>query len=422
MNQLAINGGAPVRTTPFPTNMLGASLYGEEELTQLADVVREKSPFRFYGIGKPEKVAAFEKRVCEKFGVKYALAVATGTSALSCAAVALGLGPGDEVIIPSFAWYSDYCTLINLGILPVFADIGEDLNLDPADFERKITSNTKAVIVVHYQGTPAKMDAIMEIAKKHNIRVVEDCAQAFGGSYYNKRLGTIGDIAIASFQTHKLITSGEGGLVFTNDEDYYIRAIRYHDLGNVRPFFIDRIDHPEKAQKKDAIPGLQLRMSELQGACLLAQLEKLDGILEKCRAYHSTLRKHMEKYPQIKIRYEEGDCGIAFIMLMESEEQAKQFNDAMIAEGIPCGPTSFCPNLLENEPISSRAVIHPNLPPFGAGFAGEHVVYDAKTQCLNTNRYLNRFVAIGIGPLYTEREIDDIKKSLDKVLPKILRS
>ena len=163
-------------------------------------------------------------------------------------------------------------------------------------------------------------------------------------------------------------------------------------------------------------------MSELQGACLLAQLEKLDGILEKCRAYHSTLRKHMEKYPQIKIRYEEGDCGIAFIMLMESEEQAKQFNDAMIAEGIPCGPTSFCPNLLENEPISSRAVIHPNLPPFGAGFAGEHVVYDAKTQCLNTNRYLNGFVAIVIGPLDTESEIDDIKKSLDKVLPKILRS
>ena len=420
MEKLAINGGKPVRETPFPTNMLGASLYGEEELKEVADVINNRSPFRFYGIGSPDKVATLEKNVCEKFGVKYALAVSSGTSALSCAVAALGLGPGDEVILPSFAWYSDYCTLVSLGVLPVFADIGEDLNLDPKDFEKKITERTKAVLIVHYQGTPAKMDEIMPIAKAHNLFVIEDCAQAFGGSYKGQRLGTFGDIATVSFQTHKMITSGEGGLIYTNNEDLYIRAVRYHDLGSVRPFFSDKLEHPEKADKKDAIPGLQLRMSELQGAALVAQFRKLDYILDKCRTYHAVLRKYIaENYPNLKVRYEDGDCGIAFIMLMDSKEMADAFNAAMVAEGIPCGPTSFCPNLLENPPISTRAVVHPALPPFGPGCAGENVWYDAKTDCLNTNDMIDRFVAIGIGPTYTDKEIADIIAAFDKVIPQI---
>lgn len=416
MEKLALHGGTPVRTAPFPPQMPGASLLGSEELKEITDVIFEKSPFRFYGIGQPGKAAAFEAEVRQRLGVRYALGVSSGSAALLCAVAALGLGPGDEVIIPSFSWYSDYCALLPFGITPVFADIGDDLNLDPADVERKITPRTRAVIIVSYQGCPAQMDALLDVAERRGLLVIEDCAQAFGGSYRGRRLGTMGDVAIASFQTHKTLTSGEGGLFFTNNEDYFVRAVRYHDLGAVRPFFLDQLSDPEKAAPAGRFPGLQLRMSELQAACLLGQIRKLDTILGTCRAHHARLRRHMERYPEISVRYEDGDCGIAFIMLMPTESDAERFARAMQAEGIPCGPTSACSNLMRDQFIQEKAMVHPLLPPFGPGCPGEGAVYNADTDCTHTDSILSRFVAIGIGPLFTDGDIDDIIRAVDKVL------
>lgn len=416
METLAINGGKPVRTTPFPTHMLGASLIGQEELNELADVVREQSPFRHYGIGNPEKVKKLEEMFAKRLECKYALAVSSGSAALLCAIAAAGLGPGDEVIIPSFAWYTDYCVLVTMGVTPVFADIGDDLNMDPADFERKITPKTKAVIPVHYQGAPAKMDEIVRIARAHDLLIIEDCAQALGGSYHGKLLGSFGDMAITSFQTHKMITSGEGGMLFTNNEEFYVRAIRYHDLGFVRPFFEAKLENKALAARELAFAGLQLRMSELQGAFLCAQLNRLDGILDTCRRAHRRIREHLAGNPHFSIRYEEGDCGLAFIMLMPTKEIAERFSAAMNAEGIPCGPTSFCCNLVSDYPAKTKAMANANMPPFGRGFDGQALEYDAKTMCPNTDDYVARFVAIGIGPLYTEKEIDDIIAALDKVI------
>lgn len=419
METLAINGGNPVRTTPFPTHMLGASLIGQEELNELADVVREQSPFRHYGIGSPEKVKKLEEMFEKRLECKYALAVSSGSAALLCAVAAAGLGPGDEVIIPSFAWYTDYCVLVTMGVTPVFADIGDDLNMDPADFERKITPKTKAVIPVHYQGAPAKMDEIVRIARAHDLLIIEDCAQALGGSYHGKLLGSFGDIAITSFQTHKMITSGEGGMLFTNNEEFYVRAIRYHDLGFVRPFFEAKLENKALAARELAFAGLQLRMSELQGAFLCAQLNRLDGILDTCRRAHRRIREHLAGNPHFSIRYEEGDCGLAFIMLMPTKEIAERFSAAMNAEGIPCGPTSFCCNLVSDYPAKTKAVANTNMPPFGKGFDGQNLEYDAMTMCPKTDDYVARFVAIGIGPLYTEKEIDDIIAALDKVIAAI---
>lgn len=419
METLAINGGNPVRTTPFPTHMLGASLIGQEELNELADVVREQSPFRHYGIGSPEKVKKLEEMFEKRLECKYALAVSSGSAALLCAVAAAGLGPGDEVIIPSFAWYTDYCVLVTMGVTPVFADIGDDLNMDPADFERKITPKTKAVIPVHYQGAPAKMDEIVRIARAHDLLIIEDCAQALGGSYHGKLLGSFGDIAITSFQTHKMITSGEGGMLFTNDEEFYVRAIRYHDLGFVRPFFEAKLENKALAARELAFAGLQLRMSELQGAFLCAQLNRLDGILDTCRRAHRRIREHLAGNPHFSIRYEEGDCGLAFIMLMPTKEIAERFSAAMNAEGIPCGPTSFCCNLVSDYPAKTKAMANTNMPPFGKGFDGQNLEYDAMTMCPKTDDYVARFVAIGIGPLYTEKEIDDIIAALDKVIAAI---
>ena len=245
----------------FPSKLLGASLIGEEELKELGDVVAQKSPFRFYGEGNPCKVREFEKNVNSYFGVKYSLAVSSGSAALICATAALGIGPGDEVIMPAFSWYSDFYSIALTGALPVFADIDESLNLDPDDFERKITNKTKAVIVIHYQGGPANMDKILSIAGKHSIKVIEDCAQAFGGQYKGKFLGTMGDIAIASFQNNKMITCGEGGILYTNNEEYFVRAVRYHDLGFVRPAFLEQIENKELADQSKSFIGCQFRIS-----------------------------------------------------------------------------------------------------------------------------------------------------------------
>ncbi|MEN6417418.1 MAG: DegT/DnrJ/EryC1/StrS family aminotransferase [Clostridiaceae bacterium] len=415
MEKLAIDGGKSVREKPFPSNMLGASLIGAEELAELTDVVHEKSPFRHYGVGNPVKVKTFEEEFCKVLGCKYALAVSSGSGALLCAIAAAGLGPGDEVIIPSFAWYTDYCVLVNMGVMPVFADIGEDLNMDPADFERKITKKTKAVIPVHYQGAPAKIQEITRIARAHNLVVIEDCAQALGGEYRGKMLGSYGDMAIASFQTHKMITCGEGGMFFTNNEELYVRAVRYHDLGFVRPFFENKLENKALAAKELSFPGLQMRMSELQGAFILAQIRKLGDILAKCRAAHAELRAVASQYPRFSVRYTEGDCGLAFIMLMKDKTDAERLTEALVAEGIPCGPTSFCCNLMNEYPIKSKAQANRAMPPFGKGFDGENVQFDASKSCPNTDGLVERFVAIGLGPLYGKEEVGDIAAALDKV-------
>ena len=422
MSNLALYGGTPVRTEPLPSAMAGATLIDGNELLELADVVKEQSPFRFYGLGNPTKVDTLEKMVREAFGVKHVLSVSSGTAALGCAVGALGLGVGDEVILPAFCWYSDYMALVTQGVLPVFADVGDDLNLDPADFEKKITPNTKAVIAVHYQGKPCEMDEIMAIAKKHNILVIEDCAQAFGGSYKGKRLGTIGDIAIASFQTHKVLTAGDGGMVMTNNEEFYARAIRFHDLGLIRDYFEPYIENKELFDdEKYAFAALQYRMSEMQGAFLVAQFRRLEYILGTCRRHKKRLTEFMqENYPQFKLRDADGDCGILFGILLDNGEQARKLAELISAEGIECGPTSACSNMTTRAPITTRRMVNPNNAPFGPGFNGEHVTYGEAANCPNCDKVWDRYCCIGIGPLFTDKDVDDILEALKKCMPEIV--
>lgn len=416
MNKLALHGGTPVRMTPFPTKMLGAALIGEEEMLELRDVVAEQSPFRHYGIGNPQKTLRLEQEAKAYLGVKYAVALSSGTAALSCALVALEIGPGDEVIMPAFGWLSDYTSVACAGALPVFAEIDDTLNLDPDDFERKITPLTKAVIVIHYQGAPARMTEIMRIARKNNIKVIEDCAQAFGGTYEGRSLGTIGDIAIASFQGNKTITCGEGGFLYTNTESYFVRAVRYHDLGLVRQVFIDQLEDKSLGSPEEAFAGLQFRMGELQAAFLLAQLRKLPAMLEKCRKAHREIRSRFSGSSHLSFRpVDEGDCGISLFIKLPSVEQAEAFSKALAAEGIPIGPSSSCSNLLDRTPITTKKMPLGGMPPFGKGDLGEFTVYNSATLCPMTNETLGKYVCVGIGAVYTDQEIEDIIAALSKV-------
>jgi len=415
MTKLAVYGGTPVRKKPFPSKMLGAALIREEEMKELQDVITEKSPFRHYGIGSPHKVKDFEEEAKKILGSKYAVAVSSGSAALFCAVAALGIGVGDEVIMPAFGWFSNYNSVVCAGALPVFAEIDDTLNLDPADFKRKITDRTKAVMVIHYQGGPARMDEIVSIARSHNIKIIEDCAQAFGGHHKGKPLGTIGDIGVASFQTNKMITCGEGGLVYTDSEEYFVRAVRYHDLGFVRPVFKDQLKDKSLAEDDESFAGYQFRMSELQGAFLVAQIRKLQFMLERCRKAHRIIREALKNSKHFSFRpIHEGDCGISLFIKFATGEEASAFSRALAAEGISIGPSSGCVNLLENYPIKSRKMIQEDIPPFGKGYNGEEVVYDMNL-FPQTRDILARYIAIGIGTLYSDEDIEDIIKAIKKV-------
>ena len=211
----------------------GGFLYGEEEMQSVAEVIENQSPFRYYGPKVQGKAGAFEREAKEFFGVKHALAVSSGQP-LWWWLRASGVGPGDEVIVPAVTFIACAGAVVACNAIPVFCDVDESLNMDPVALVRCITPRTKVIMVVHLQGASADMDRIMAIARRHNLKVIEDSAQSFGAAYKGRYVGTMGDIGTFSLQINKTITAGEGGLVITDDENLYQRAVIAHDQGNIR--------------------------------------------------------------------------------------------------------------------------------------------------------------------------------------------
>ena len=252
--------------------MAGSELIGKEEKKEVMDIL-ETGVFMRYGFDEERKgifkVREFEKAFADYLGVGHTLGVTSGSAALKVALTALDVGPGDEVIVPAFDFIATYEVVLEVGAIPVMTDIDDSLNLDPDDIEAKITASTKCVIPVHMCGAAARIDRIIEVAKKHNLLVLEDNAQACGGSYRGKKLGTLGDMGILSFDYYKTMTTGEGGMVLTNSKALYDRSDWYHDHGH---------DHNPNVGRGDegrSILGFNFRMNEFQGAVGLAQLRKL---------------------------------------------------------------------------------------------------------------------------------------------------
>ncbi len=215
------------------------------------------------------KVEEFEKKFADYIGVKHAVAVNSGTAALHVALASLGIGPGDEVIVPPLTFFSTVSAVLHQNAIPVFADIDlESFCLDPSDFEDKITENTKAVIPVHIFGNAAEMDEILRIADEYNVKVVEDCAQAHGTEYKGKKVGSIGDAGCFSFYATKHMTTGEGGMITTDSDEIAEKAkiIRNHGM-------VGRDQH--------VMLGYNYRMSEINAAIGLVQLKKLEKLNEK---------------------------------------------------------------------------------------------------------------------------------------------
>ena len=234
LDKLAIDGGEPVRVQPLPLEFPGVHYMGEEEIEAAIRILRSRSLFRFYGVDLQKEVENFESEFAQFLGVSHALAVSSGTSALNTALSALGAGPGQEIIIPAYLWVSVASAVVSHGAIPVLADVDDTFCLDPNSIEKKITPRTTGIIVVHMSGAPADIERIQQVARRHAVFVLEDCAQCCGGSVHGCKVGAFGDMAAFSFQMNKNMTCGEGGCVVRNDLRYHRRAVAAHDLGFAR--------------------------------------------------------------------------------------------------------------------------------------------------------------------------------------------
>lgn len=415
---LAVNGGKPVRTTPLKGTYWGPEFYDEKERTELLDVLETRSPFRWYGPGAPpKKVMQFEREFAARMGVKYALAVTSGTAALQCAMAALEIGPGDEVILPSWTWHSCFNAIVLAGALPVCVEIDESFGIDPNDIERHITPATKAILAVHLQGNPCHLDRILEIAHKHNLRVLEDCAQSVGASYNGKPVGSVGDIGIYSLQLNKTITAGEGGAVVSNDAALFERAARFHDLGGLRA------PHEQLVGKAhlDWFIGTNFRMNEFSGGVLLAQTRKLDRIVGAVRANAARVYEGVRDLPGIEFRrrYDPaGEIGTGVFIDFHNKTRRDRFLAAMRAENVPAASPGGSVVLPLQPHIMAKKTIHPAWPSFTSE-RGRSIRYGPET-CPRTVDILNRFGGVMIDPKYTASDIADIVSAIRKVYPEII--
>ena len=391
---------------------VGPQFFDEREKQALLEVMESGSPFRYWGPGEPTKVLRFEENFAEYMGARFALGVTSGTAALDCAVTGLGIGPGDEVIVPAYTWWSDYTCVVHAGALPVFADIDSTLNIDPKDFERKITPCTKAVIAVHLLGGLCDMDPIMEIARKHKVAVLEDCAQCVGGSFRGKKLGSIGDVGIYSFQINKMMTSGEGGAVVTSNPLIYERAVRFHNMGTIPQLFLDR-SGPSQAQ---TFAGENFRMSELTGAVLGAQLSKLDSMVAQLRSNAQTIRGGIKSLPGIRLRRRpdpEGDTGYGVYFEMKDKAMRDRCIRELRNRKVPAGTLSGSVLLPVHESVINKRTRHPDWPSFKSP-QGRKIKYGSDC-CRQTLGVYDRFVQVRVGPKYTQRINNYIVDSIREV-------
>jgi dTDP-4-amino-4,6-dideoxygalactose transaminase len=310
-------------------------LVGEEEIKEVMDVLRSGYLYR-YQVDQDArfqgKVVKLEQEFARRAQVRHALAVNSGTTALLVALVGLGVGPGDEVVVPGFTFVASISSIVYAGAVPVLAEVDRTLNLDPEDVKRKITSRTKAIMAVHMMGNPARLDELKAVADEHDLFLIEDCAQAFGASYKGRPVGSMGHVGAFSFNVFKTVTSGDGGMIITNDKDLYSRCFAFHDQGHAplrdgveigkRPFL-----------------GLDFRYTELQAAVLLAQIRRLPSMLDHLRANKQRFKSAIADLPGLEFREvidPQDEIGTVLTVILPTSEVArsiaKDLDSSVIAE------------------------------------------------------------------------------------------
>ena len=328
MEQLAIHGGTPVKTTPFGQG----NRFGAEELAQLKEALEQNTLFYWHG----KKVKGFCEKLAGIYGMPYCAAASSGTAAIHTAVGALGVGAGDEVITTPITDMGTVIGILYQGAVPVFADLDPyTYNPDARSIEERITDKTKAIVVVHLAGNPADMDAIMGIAERHNLKIVEDCAQSWLSHYKGRLAGTIGNIGCFSTNEFKHISTGDGGAVLMRDETLYRKALMFADKN------YDRIGGLAIRNCEALAPNY--RMTELQGAVGIAQLDKLEAICARRNAIGDRITREIAGLPGVHPPKVLEGCKSSywFYMLRIDEARAgvdaQGFADALKAEGVPAG-------------------------------------------------------------------------------------
>jgi len=437
--KLAVDGGekAVGELGPYPPKI------GRDELWEIIDMwdfsdrnkeklreiifadpdVRGPHLFRYYN-PKPSRVEAAEKAMAELIGTKFCLAVNSCTSALVASLRAVGVGMGDEVIVPAYTFFATAATVVASNGIPVIVDVDDSLNMDPDCVKKAVSEHTKAIVPVHMRGAPAQMDAIMDIAEKKGIPVIEDVAQSAGGTFGGRRLGSIGTMGCFSFDYYKIIVSGEGGFITTDDEWLYTRAQSWHDTAACwRPNRFAR-----ERRQGELFCGENYRMSELQGAVALAQIRKADEILAGYRRCKKLIKDAIEKFPGLEFRRlndQQGDTAICLVMFLPDAHITRRAIEALKAEGVPAGGIydskvrdwhvySYWEHILEKKSVASDGL------PWSLVPECELPSY-SRDMCPRTLDLLSRAVLMDINNNYSDEDCAAIAAGVNKVFRSVLK-
>ncbi|MFA7383313.1 MAG: DegT/DnrJ/EryC1/StrS family aminotransferase [Desulfurivibrionaceae bacterium] len=398
--------------------MPGFEIFGEEEKKEILEVLDTGVLFRYEFPNERKgvyKVRTFEEKFAAYCGVKHGQAVTSGTAALKVAMAALGIGPGDEVITQGFTFVATWEAIFELGAIPVFAEVDETLNLDPADLEKKITAKTRLIIPVHMMGAAARIEEIKVIGDRHGIPVLEDTAQAAGASLNGQRLGSFGACGTFSFDPVKTMTTGEGGMIVTNDEKLWRAMSEFHDHGH------DHAVNPGgRGCEGRSFIGSNYRMMELQGAIGLAQLAKLDGIVAAQQENKGAIKRLVAKLPGVTFRVildEKGDNASFLAFFLPTREKAQAVNKVLGENG--AGAVYFANNTWHYYPkwehLLAGATLARSGWPFAEPGGKKRVVYDAQA-LPNSAAIMDRLLVYPVPVKLSEERLGQIGTAIDKAV------
>ena len=397
----------------------GAARLGQAEADAVAAVVTGRALFRYNRDHATGTVADFERATCDALGCRYAVAVANGTAALRCALAALGVGCGDEVVMPAFTFIATVNAVVAAGAVPVFAEVDDTLGLDCTDLEAHITGRTAAIIAVHLENVACDLDGVLDVAARRDVPVIEDAAQALGATYHGRALGTFGALGAFSLQQEKNITAGEGGIVVTDEETLYLRAARYQDQGGQ---FVTSYASRRGEELTEPYAGENLRMGELAGAVAGVQLERLPAILAALRARKARVLEGVGDVEGLVRRRRPdpaGDGSSSITWFLPDPPTAKRFAAAVRAEGVPSAqmyggrPVYLNPAVVGRRTASGkggpwRCAEHPTDRTYGEGL------------CPRTEALVARSIIVPIGVAYTDQDCDDVAAAVRKVACRLL--
>lgn len=398
--------------------MPGFEFFGEEERNAVNDVMQTGILMR-YGFDGPRKniwkAKELETAICKTFGCKYAQLVSSGTAALTTALSALGIGYGDEVIIPSFTFVASFEAIISVGAIPVLVEVDDTMTVNPEAVKNAITPKTKCIMPVHMCGSMADMDALVAICKAHGLLLIEDACQSIGATYKGKKVGTIGDAGTFSFDFVKTITCAEGGVVMTNNEKVFINSDGYSDHGH---------DHKGADRGADLHPfiGYNFRISELHAAVGLAQINKLDNFLAIQRKNHSILKSILSAIPGISFRRipdEQGDSCTFLSWFLPSEEATRAVVAEMKVQNILPGNFFWYDNnwhyIRKWDHLKNATVLNSLHPDAKAA-----IIHHATKPFPQSDAIMGRCISTAISLLWTEEQIKAKGEQMVNVIKRVL--